>query len=94
MALVFSKAFLYGVLVREVYIELPAEDARSQQGDLVWLLHKSMYGLRDALQIWQSEVWDMLQQRGFKPLVCTQCIHSHETKGMLIVAHVDDFVVL
>ena len=36
----------------------------------------------------------MLQQRGFRPLVGTQCTYAHESNGMLIVAHVDDFLVL
>ena len=94
MALDFSKAFLYGNMKREVYIQLPEEDPRGAEGDYVGLLKKSMYGLRDAPQIWQEVVRDMLESRGFSPLVGTQCMYVHAESRMVIVAHVDDFLML
>ena len=36
----------------------------------------------------------MLRGVGYKPLVGAQCVYAHPTSGMLIVAHVDDFLVL
>ena len=42
MTLDFSKAFIYGDVKREIYIELPAEDRRNDQADLIGLLRKSM----------------------------------------------------
>ena len=56
MALDFSKAFLYGDMKREVFIELPNEDPRKLESDCMGLLRKGMYGLRDAPQIWQEVV--------------------------------------
>ena len=53
-----------------------------------------MYGLRDAPLIWQGVVKDMLTARGFSKLVGTQCTFVHPTTGVLIVAHVGDFLVL
>ena len=53
-----------------------------------------MYGLRDAPQIWRAVVRAMLIEREFVPLVGTQCVYVHPATGMLIVAHVDDFLVL
>ena len=94
MALDFSKAFLYGDLSREAYIELPPEDARGQKGDAVGFLRKSMYGLRDAPQVWQSVVTAMLEERGYKPLVGTQCSYVNMAEDTHIVAHVEDFLVL
>ena len=94
MALDFSKAFLYGDMQREVYIELPDEDLRKFLSDCVGLLKKSMYGLRDAPLIWQQVVREMLEARGFVQLIGTQCTYAHLASGMLIVAHVDDFLVL
>ena len=94
MALDFSKVFLYGNMQREVYVELPEEDSRRSQTDCVGLLRKSIYGLRDAPQIWQSVVKSMLGIRGFTQLVGTQCTYVNKANGMLIVAHVDDFLVL
>ena len=95
MTLDFSKAFLYGDMKREVYIELPTEDSRKGgSDDLIGYLLKSMYGLRDAPQIWQEVVRTMLAARGYIPLVGTQCVYVHPDSGMLVVAHVDDFLVL
>ena len=94
MALDFSKAFLYGDMEREVCIELPDEDSRKYDSDVVGLLHKSMYGLRDAPQIWQRVVRTMLERRGFEPLVATQCMYVNPDNGIVIVAHVDDFLCL
>ena len=90
MAIDFSKAFLYGDMKRQVYIELPDEDSRKYTSDVVGLLNKSMYGLRDAPQIWQGVVRSMLESRGFKPLIGTQCMYVRPQSGIVIVAHVDD----
>ena len=94
MTLDFSKAFLYGDMEREVYVELPDEDSRKHESDCVGRLLKSMYGLRDAPQIWQKVVKRMLTARGYKALIGTRCMFVHPETSMVIVAHVDDFLVL
>ena len=94
MTLDFSKAFLYGNVDREVYIELPDEDARKHQSDCVGKLIRSMYGLRDAPQILQRVVGSLLVQMGYKPLLGTQCMYAHPELNIVIAAHVDDFLVL
>ena len=92
MAIDFTKAFLYGVMEREVYIELPNEDARKHDGDMVGLLRKAMYGLRDAPLIWQKVVRKMLGELGFVALKTAQCVYANPISGVVIVAHVDDFL--
>ena len=92
MSIDFTKAFLYGEMEREVYIELPNEDGRKNGGSNVGLLRQAMYGLRDAPLIWQKLVRKMLGSRGFKPLVTAQCVYVNPVTGVLIVAHVDDFL--
>ena len=94
MTLDVSKAFLYGNVEREVFIELPDEDGRKHTSDCVGRLIRSMYGLRDAPQIWQRVVKDMLVKMGYKPLLGTQCMYVHPELQIVIVAHVDDFLVL
>ena len=89
-----SKAFLYGDMDRDVYIELPDEDGRKNGKELVGLLKKSMYGLRDAPLIWQKVVRTMLVKRGFESLTTTQCVYINPTTSTIIVAHVDDFLCL
>ena len=37
---------------------------------------------------------DLFDDGGYKPLVGTQCVYVHPGSGMMIVAHVDDFLVL
>ena len=76
MTVDFSKAFLYGNVDREVYIELPEEDGRRNGGQNIGLLSKSMYGLRDAPLIWQKVVKQMLEEKGFKALVGTKCVYT------------------
>lgn len=89
-----SKAFLYGDVAREVFVELPDEDSRKHDSNCIGRLRKSMYGLWDAPQIWQKVVKTMLIARGYKPLLSTQCTYVHPGSGMIIVAHVDDLLVL
>ena len=44
-------AVLYGKMERSAYIELPEQDPRAREGDVVGFLRKSMYETRDAPQI-------------------------------------------
>lgn len=44
--------------------------------------------------ILQEVVQGMLETRGFSPLVGTQRVYVHAGSGMVVVAHVDDFLVL
>ena len=92
LAIDFTKAFLYGEMEREVYIELPDEDERKHRGDNVGRLLKAMYGLRDAPLIWQKVVREMLKKRGFTALSTAQCVYVNKETGVIIVAHVDDFL--
>ena len=66
MLLDVKKAFLYGNIKRRVYIELPSEDPWREDGRMVGMLQKAMYGLRDAPQVWQEEVRRLLGKLGFK----------------------------
>ena len=91
MCVDFTKAFLYGAMTRQVFIELPNEDARKTP-ETVGLLHKAMYGLRDAPAIWQSVVQELLLEHNFKPLVTAKCVYYNSKTKVTIVAHVDDFL--
>ena len=53
-----------------------------------------MYGLRDAAHIWPKVVTNMLEARGYAALEGTQCTYINKTTGLVIVAHVDDFLVM
>merc|ERR1712018_514255 len=67
-----KKAFLYGMIKRRVYIELPAEDPRAKEGNLVGRLLKTMYGTRDAPQVWQEEVQTAMKEIGYEASLSTR----------------------
>ena len=60
-----KKAFLYAKMKRNVYIELPREDPRSEGGRVVGKLNKAMYGTRDAPIEWQKEMTNTMICLGY-----------------------------
>ena len=80
--------FLYGAVTREVGIRLPPE-FKAGAGK-VGLLNKSLYGLRDAPQIWQDHISGTLKQAGFEECPTTVGIYRHRTKQIALAVHVDD----
>ena len=93
MALDFEKAFLNGVMERQVCIVLPEEDGRRCGGEMVGLLHRAMYGLREAPAIWQRVVQQLMKELGFRACVTVPCLYYHQERDLLVVAHVDDLLV-
>ena len=57
-----SKAYLYAKVRRDVYVQLPEEDA---EPGMCWKLVYSLYGTRDVAQNWEKEYSDCLQSMGF-----------------------------
>ena len=92
MLLDVKKALLYGELQRKVYIELPAEDPERGGGNMVGILNKAMYGLRDAPQVWQQEVRRILSGMGFYESKTSPCVYFNPLTEVRLVTHVDDFL--
>ena len=90
MILDVTCAFLYGYIKRDLYVEVPPEDPRHCEG-VVGKLLKSMYGTRDAPQIWQQTVELKLSSLGFVASALHPAIYKHDDKEIRIVVHVDDF---
>lgn len=86
-----KRAFLHGRAKRELYVELPREDPRWRP-NLCARLNRSMYGTRDAPQIWQEEVRNKMQSIGFVSSKVSPCVYFHKQKGIWSLAHVDDFI--
>ena len=93
MALDFEKAFLNSDIEREVCIVLPQEDSRGEGGRRVGLLRKAMYGLREAPMLWQKVVRRLMGELGFKACTTIPCMYYHPGRDLVVVAHVDDFLV-
>ena len=92
MALDVKRAFLHGQARRHLYIKLPKEDPRADGGHTIGRLLKSMYGTRDAPQIWAGEVKKTMEALGFRVCRINPCIFYHETWEMQVITHVDDFL--
>lgn len=57
-------------------------------------LRRSMYGTRDAPQIWSSEVKRVMEGMGFIACAANPCVFHHPGWDTLALAHVDDFLVV
>ena len=85
-----STAFLYGKTQREVYIELPAEDRRRDGGKNVAMIVRSVYGGRDAHQVWQRTKTSAIESCGLKGSPHQPGVYG--AGGLHVVAHVDDIL--
>ena len=70
-----SRAHFYGRAQREVYVTLPEGD---QEDGMIGLLLRSMYGTRDAANIWQQSYTELLLSAGFKRCPAFPAIFFHE----------------
>ena len=89
-----SRAFFEAAARRLVCCELPKDFPGNEQGDLVGLLLKSLYGTRDAAHNWVEEVAKFLVGIGFERGVYNPCIYLHREKGLELMVHGDDFVTI
>jgi len=92
MVLDIKRAFLYGEIQEEIYIELPQEDEHKAEG-YVGVLKKAMYGTRSAPQVWQSVVRKQMIHLGFEPSRVSPCVYTNKKRGLKVVTHVDDFMI-
>ena len=92
MTMGVKTAFLYGVMRRKAYIELPRRDPWSTDGKWAGKLERAFYGSRDAPQIWQHEVSDSLTKLGFQRSVFQPSVFVHKIRNVAVVLRVDDFL--
>ncbi|CAK0906615.1 unnamed protein product, partial [Prorocentrum cordatum] len=84
-----SRAHLYGVAQRVLFVRLPEEE-----GGGVARLLRSMYGTQDAASVWQSDWSRQLWEDSWRMGVASPAVFyrsSDEGRGL---AHGDDFMVL
>jgi hypothetical protein len=87
-----TKAFLYGDLKEEVYMEQPPGFCEGGS-DFVWRLKKSLYGLRQAPRAWQARLTEELEGIGFAAADSDPSlfIKRREVGGPIyLLAYVDD----
>ncbi len=61
---------------RDLWIDLPAEDPRSQDPDACGFLGRSLYGTRDGGQNFGLFVFDVMMALGFEPGVWSPCLSN------------------
>jgi len=76
MVLDVKRAFLYGYIEEDIYIELPPEDPMYGTGQVGKLI-KAMYGTRAAPLVWQKVVRDVMKSLGFKMNPIFPCVYFH-----------------
>ena len=90
-----KSVFLLGELQEEVYVAQPEGYVVQGKENLVYKLHKALYGLRQALWAWNTRLDKSFKKLGF--IKCTQ-EHAVYTRGKLgagviIGMYVDDLIV-
>ncbi len=89
MANDIRRAFFYAKTNRDVYVDLPPEDARE---GMCAKLVLSLYGTRDAPQTWQKCYTKSMRQLGFKTTATSPCIFYHQVRDIITAVHGDDFM--
>ena len=88
-----SKAFLYGDLDEEVYMEQPEGFAVKGQERKVMRLHKAIYGLKQAALSWWKALTKSTKAMGWVRLTSDASVFFYQDsngKLAVIVVYVDD----
>ncbi|GMF54607.1 unnamed protein product [Phytophthora fragariaefolia] len=94
-------AFLYGQLGEENYMELPdgfmeiLGDTDDGDEDLVCLLEKCLYGLKQASRMWNEAIDRHLKSMGFKPTKADPCVYTRDDNDQrcVVCLYVDDMLI-
>eukprot|EP00973_Karenia_brevis_P037396 5156352-Karenia_brevis.AAC.1 len=87
-----SRAFFEAMASRLVCCELPEGYPGNEDGDMVGVLNKSLYGTRDAAHNWVEEVARFMKKAGFERGRYNPCIYKHRSRELELMVHGDDFV--
>ncbi|KAE8973638.1 hypothetical protein PF011_g25171 [Phytophthora fragariae] len=95
-------AFLYGKLEEEIYIELPEglrellELAEAEgEDDIVCMLLRSLYGLKQASRVWNKTIDKHLKSMGFEPADADPCVYTRGEGDdeCIVCLYVDDMLI-
>ena len=87
-------AFLAGYLELEIYMEQPEGFKQgTDEEDLVCLLKKSLYGLKQSARIWNQKLRRMLISKGFLQTHSDHCVYIHPITKVIIAIWVDDLII-
>ncbi|GMF47141.1 unnamed protein product [Phytophthora fragariaefolia] len=95
-------AFRYGKLEEEIYMELPEGlrellelDEAEGDDDVVCMLLQSLYGLKQASQVWNETIDKHLKTMGFKPADADPCVYTRGNgdEECIVCLYVDDMLI-
>ena len=104
-------AFLHGKADEQIYVKLPNgyrsvdsvdgvdskdKDKNEDDEDVVGLLSRALYGLKQSPRLWQQTLLEELVKLGYKPMKSNSSIYIGELgiRGITIVIYVDDFLLI
>ena len=93
-----STAFLHADREKPILVKAPREavDLARKEGSIdhesgwMWLVKKSLYGLRDSPREWHAHLTELLLSLGWRMLKRDQCVFVRGSCRLMI--HVDDFL--
>ena len=85
-------AYLYGDLNETIYME-PLEGISTNHND-IWVLKKSLYGLKQSGKAWNDKIHDILTSMGFTCCAGDQCIYIYNLDDIYcaLALYVDDIL--
>lgn len=92
------RAFFWAVATGWAFIELVGED-KTESKDEVGVMEpgkgRSMYGSISAARNWQRTIKEVFVEKlGFTPGLSSPCLFVHKERGVLMMVHGDDFILL
>lgn len=90
-------AFLNGTLEEEVYMEQPAGFIVKGKEDLIFLLKKSLYGLKHSPRQWNKRFDGFMKEQGFRRSPYDQCVYISGAEmftRVYLLLYVDDMLVV
>ena len=88
-----TRAHPHCTMRRQVWVELPAEDPRSEEEGVCGLLLRSTYGLRDAGMNFEMLTRQVMDKLDFNCGLWTPCVLGHREKNMQTYVYSDNFVI-
>jgi hypothetical protein len=93
-------AFVNSPIDTTIYIELPDgyysssnNINKNEDKDIVCLLNKALYGLKQSARQWQLYLTSKLAKFDFYPITADPSVFINKNQNIVIVTHVDDFLV-
>ncbi len=85
-------AYLYGDLSETIYME-PPEGINTNSDDM-WVLKKSLYGLKQSGKAWNDKIHDILTSMGFNHCTGDPCVYTYNTDNIYcaLALYVDDIL--